>query len=118
MSGNGDFRSPALEITTNSGVRSPRLKYKSYQVINGKPGLDGLPAVYTENDSEAQTLVLTTEDTLCGVRVELYYTVFADMNVICRHSEITNTGENTLTLRNAQSISLDFPAGEYEYIHL
>ncbi len=116
--GASDFRSPAYEIETDNGLHTPELKYKSHEMINGKPPISGLPAVYVENDSEAQTLVITAADEVHGIEVKLYYTVFENFNAICRHSEITNISNPYIYLNNAQSVSLDFPAGAYEYIHL
>lgn len=117
-SGASDFRSPAYEIETDKGLHTPELKYKSYEIINGKPCIEGLPSVYTEDDKEAQTLIITAADEVHGIEVKLYYTVFEALNVICRHSEIINASNPYMYLTNAQSVSLDFPAGEYEYIHL
>lgn len=117
-SGASDFRLPAYEIETDKGLHTPELKYKSHEIVDGKPPIKGLPSVYTENDSEAQTLIITTSDDVHGIEVKLYYTVFENLNVICRHSEITNISNAYMYLNNAQSVSLDFPAGEYEYIHL
>ncbi len=117
-SGASDFRSPAYEIETDKGLHTPELKYKSHKIIDGKPPIKGLPAVYTENDNEAQTLIITMADDIHGIEVKLYYTVFENLNVICRHSEIINISNPYMYLNNAQSVSLDFPAGEYEYIHL
>lgn len=117
-SGASDFRSPAYEIETDKGLHTPELKYKSYEIINGKPRTEGLPSVYTEDGKEAQTLIITAADEVHGIVVKLYYTVFETLNVICRHSEIINASNPYMYLTNAQSVSLDFPAGEYEYIHL
>lgn len=117
-SGASDFRSPAYEIETDKGLHTPELKYKRYEIINGKPRTEGLPSVYTEDGKEAQTLIITVADDVHGIEVKLYYTVFEALNVICRHSEIINASNPYMYLTNAQSVSIDFPAGEYEYIHL
>lgn len=74
--GASDFRSPAYEMETDKGLHTPELKYKSHKIMKGKPPVNGLPAVYVENDSEAQTLVITTADKVHGIEVKLYYTVF------------------------------------------
>ena len=116
--GASDFRSPAYEITTNRGMHTPELKYRSYEIVQGKPKISGLPAVYTESDDEAQTLIITAADELYGLEVRLFYTVFEKLNVICRHAEIKNCGRSEIVIGNAQSVSLDFSAGDYEYIHL
>lgn len=113
-----DYRAPAYEIETDKGLHSPELKYKSHEIMNGKPPIEGLPAVYTESGNEARTLIITTADEAHGIEVKLYYTIFENRNVICRHSEIKNFANPYIYLNNAQSISVDFPAGDYEYIHL
>ncbi len=116
--GASDFRSPAYEILTSKGYHTPELKYVSHEIINGKPKLFGLPSTYVENDDEAQTLVITVEDKIHEIQVKLYYTIFEKFNAITRHSEIINVSSGSMYLKNAQSVSVDFPAGEYEYIHL
>lgn len=116
--GASDFRSPAYEILTQNGYHTPELKYVNHEIINGKPKLLGLPSTYVENADEAQTLVITTEDKVHEIRVKLYYTIFKNYNAITRHSEIINTSSGAMYLKNAQSVSIDFPAGDYEYIHL
>ncbi len=116
--GASDFRSPAYEILTQKGYHTPELKYVSHEIVNGKPKLSGLPSTYVESDDEAQTLIITVEDKVHEIRVKLYYTIFENYNAITRHSEIINTSSDAMYLKNAQSVSIDFPAGNYEYIHL
>ena len=116
--GASDFRSPAYEISTSRGMHTPELRYASYEIIDGKPKLAGLPSVYTESDSEAKTLIITLEDKPHEIEAKLFYTVFEDYNVVCRHAEIINKSKDEMLLKNAQSVSIDFPPSEYEYIHL
>ena len=116
--GASDFRSPAIEIVTETGIHTPEFKYKRHKMIKGKPELIGLPAVYTESEDEAETLVIIAGDEQYGIEIELYYTVFDKLNVVCRHCEIINISDMPVSLRNAQSVNLDLPPGEYGYIHL
>ncbi len=113
-----DYRSPAFEAETVTGVNTFEFKYQSFEIINGKPKLKDLPAVYAENGDEVQTLKIVTVDEYAGIEIDLYYTVFEKFSAICRHSEIKNIGENPISIKNAQSVSMDFPLGEYDYIHL
>ena len=62
--GNGDMRYPAQEILQKNGSRITSFTYKTHKIYKGKPKLEGLPATYTEKDSEAVTLEVTLEDTL------------------------------------------------------
>ncbi len=116
--GAGDYRSPAYEIMTDTGMHTPSVKYVKHEIVKGKPPIPSLPAVYTESDSEAETLIITAEDKDAGIEIRLFYTLFEGMNVLCRHAEIKNVSRPFIYLNNAQSVSLDFPAGNYEYIHL
>ena len=113
-----DYRSPAFEAKMPSGVNTFRFKYRSYEIIEGKPSLEGLPAVYAEAEDKAQTLKIVTVDEYAGIEIDLYYTVFENFSAICRHSEIKNIGKNEFVIENAQSLNLDFPLGDYEYMHL
>ena len=56
--GRGDMRSPALEIKNADGSRIVDLNYVNHTVTAGKPMPAGLPAVYCEDDSEAETLTV------------------------------------------------------------
>ncbi len=112
-----DFRIPAFEAEVKSGKNCFSFKYKEHKIIKGKPEIVGLPAVYTENENEAETLILTLLDADSGIEIDLHYSVFNDFAAICRHSVIKNTGSDRVIIKNAQSISLDKPAGKYDYIH-
>ncbi len=113
-----DYRSPAFEAKISNGVNTFQFKYKNYEITKGKQKLNGMPSVYVECEDEADTLKIITVDEYSGIEIDLYYTVFNDFSAICRHSEIKNIGDNTVEITNAQSMSLDFSVGEYEYIHL
>lgn len=45
-------------------------RYRSHVIYDGKYGMRGLPAVYA-GEKEAQTLEITMEDTVSGLRVIL-----------------------------------------------
>ena len=74
--GAGDTRLPALDARMADGSRLLDLQYQSHAVTPGKPPIEGLPATYTEQDDEADTLTVTLADPLAGVTVTLFYTVF------------------------------------------
>ncbi len=114
--GNGDFRQGAIEILQKNGSRSCRFRYVSHRITAGKPKLSGLPAVYTEEDGEAQTLIVTLEDTVCGAELELLYTLFADEGIITRSARITNRGSEAFHVTRAMSLCLDLPDNEYDWI--
>lgn len=116
--GDGDYRNPALNILYPDGSAITRLKYLSHKIYNGKPKLNGLPAVYTETDNEAQTLELVLYDDVTNVKVILKYTAFSEIDAITRSAEIINCSEDTITILNAQSTCVDMENDDYEFIHL
>ncbi|MCD7736160.1 MAG: alpha-galactosidase [Lachnospiraceae bacterium] len=52
--GTGDYRSAALQLANEDGVRGCDLRYRSARVVDGKYGIPGLPAVYA---NERETTV-------------------------------------------------------------
>lgn len=116
--GAGDTRLPALDARMADGSRLLDLQYQSHAVTPGKPPIEGLPATYTEQDDEADTLTVTLADPLAGVTVTLFYTVFAQLPAIARHAEIACTGENPVSLDRAMSLCLDLPDSDYEMVEL
>lgn len=116
--GAGDTRLPALDARMADGSRLLDLQYQSHAVAPGKPPIEGLPATYTEQDDEADTLTVTLADPLAGVTVTLFYTVFAQLPAIARHAEIACTGENPISLDRAMSLCLDLPDSDYEMVEL
>ena len=65
--GRGDYRPPMACARDASGQRCTELFYNSHRIVAGKPALEGLPASYVEDDSEAQTLLITLRDDLTGL---------------------------------------------------
>ena len=117
LRGHGDYRIPAFEIKQENGLSYADLTFTGLKITDGKPELPGLPSI-TASCSEAKTLELTCEDARAGLRVTMYYTVIEEEGVILRHQRIENTGMQTLRLENAQSLSLELPARDYDFLSL
>lgn len=114
--GTTDFRHPAIEIKQSNGSNISNFCYKSHSISSGKPKLTGLPATYTENNDEAETLTIVLKDELTHVQVELLYTLFAQGGIIARSAKITNNGTETVHLTTAMSLCLDLPDCNYEWL--
>lgn len=114
--GSSDYRFPAVEILQENGSRISDFCYVSHTVTAGKPKLEGLPATYTENEDEAETLTLIMEDKVTGVRLELLYTIFAESGVIARSARFINKGGSAVHLLKAMSLCLDLPDCDYDWI--
>jgi len=116
--GNTDLRNPAFIVQLENGSTITDLKYVSHEILKGKPTLAGLPSTYVECVDEAETLEITMEDSLIGLKVILTYTVFEDHNVITRSARFANEGNEKLKILRALSISVDFNRNDYKFLHL
>ena len=116
--GTTDYRHPAIEILQENGSRISEFRYDGYKISNGKPGLKGLPATYTEKDEEAQTLHIFLVDAFNGAKLELLYTIFSDYAAIARSVRIINKGKSVLHLLTAMSMSIDLPDKDYVWMQL
>ncbi|MBR6215312.1 MAG: alpha-galactosidase, partial [Spirochaetaceae bacterium] len=56
--GKSDFRPGAIELALNDGTHTLDLRYFSHDIIEEKPQLEGLPATYSVNSGEVETLAL------------------------------------------------------------
>lgn len=116
--GTGDMRYPAVEIAQENGSTITDFKYCSHTITGGKPKLEGLPATYTEADSEAQTLQILLRDALTGVELTLSYTIFEAVPAVARSARFVNAGAAGVTLNTAMSLSIDLPDRDYEMLTL
>lgn len=116
--GHGDFRNPAVQIKQVNGSSITEFVYDSYEIIFGKPELDGLPATYVEDKKEAETLVITLVDKLLGLKLKLSYTIYANRDVIARNALLENNGVVPVVIEKLASLSVDLPAQDLELISL
>lgn len=116
--GNTDYRKPAYQVQLENGSTISDLRYESHVIKKGKPGLQGLPATYVENDNEAETLEIVMRDALTNLKVVLCYTVFEQFNVITRSVNFLNEGTASLSLLRALSVSVDFRDADFDFMHL
>lgn len=116
--GTSDFRHPAYQVQLEDGSRITELTYRTHRIYQGKPELEGLPAVYVESEQEAATLELELHDVYSGMVVILSYTVFEQFNAIARSVRFANEGAQPLRLLRALSASLDFVDADYDCLYL
>lgn len=116
--GSSDLREPTFHAEYKDGSTVSDFEYKSYKITNGKKGIDGLPATYSENDGEAQTLEVTLTDKLTGLDIILQYGVFDKLNAITRSIRCENHGENRAVIDRILSASVDFKTDKFDMIHL
>jgi len=116
--GTTDYRYPAFEIEQKNGSRISNFEFETYRIYSGKPKLEGLPATYTENDNEAETLEITLVDKLINLKMILIYSVFESESAIARSVRFENNGSEECFINCAMSMSLEFPDCDYEMLQL
>ena len=113
--GTGDYRNIALNIKNEKGVESADLLFKSYEIRSGKYQLQGLPAVWAD-ENEAQTLEIVLADENAQVEVHLLYGVLEENDVITRSVRIKKTGTGQITIEKVAAACLDFVQGEFDVL--
>ena len=116
--GTTDFKNPAYEILQKNGSKITNFEYVSHKIYSGKPKLKGLPATYTEELSEADTLEVKLFDSVINAELVLIYTIFNNESAIARSCRFVNKNSEALELTNAMSMCLDLPDCNYEWIQL
>ncbi|HJA73434.1 MAG TPA: alpha-galactosidase [Candidatus Limosilactobacillus faecipullorum] len=114
--GTSDYRHPAYEVKQANGSTVTNFTFEGYQIINGKPQLTGLPATYASSSHPATTLEIALVDQLTQVKMILSYSIFSDSPIIARNVRFENHGKETVTLTTAQSLSVDLPDADYEWV--
>lgn len=116
-SGRGDARPAAVTAIGEDGTDCAFLTYKGYEISCGKKALYGLPYVYTENDSEADTLIIILKDEKTGLKAEVSYTVHYDLHTLTQSIRYSNEGGAAISLRNPASSCIHLRGG-YDLLHL
>lgn len=116
--GTSDFRHPAYQVRLEDGSRITELIYKGHRILNVKPKLEGLPAVYAEDGQEAQTLELELADAHSGLTVVLRYTVFEQFDAIARSVRFVNGSDQPIWLNRTLSASVDFFDSDFDCLYL
>lgn len=114
--GVGDFRISALDVQHENGSSALDLRYHSHNIIDGKYSINGLPAVY-DNDNSMQTLEIILKDTSSDIQVTLKYGILESLDIITRCAVITNTGKSPIKITRANSVCLDIPKNSWDLVH-
>ena len=113
--GLGDYRESAIEVKTAGGYTGVQLNYESYEILDEKPLLKGLPSTFAGEEA-SKTLVLHCKDAVLNLHADLLYTVFEKEDVITRSVVLHYDGTEPLYLTKVMSASLDMDNKEYEMI--
>lgn len=129
--GTGDYRSPAMVIRQENGSRIVNFEYEGYRILEGKPklmqtvsggGSDArtirLPATYTEDPEEAETLEIVLYDRIMETYLTLSYTIFRDFPVIARNARFEHKGDQKIVIERAMSMSVEWNEMDFDLITL
>ena len=115
--GANDYRPCALKVIEPDGTYATELEYQEYELLKGKPAIDGMPAVYTEDDSEADTIVFKHIDRKTGLQVYVYQSVMNKYGALSSYARIVNAGESHLVIEKAAS-GVFAQNGGWDLLHL
>ena len=106
--GKGDYRTPLVAASWGeSGERTLDLRFREAAVKKGTRKTSSPLPVSKDRRNEAETLELSFDDIMSGMRVTLVYTVFPSLDAITRRTVVENRGIEHIRLRSAASAQLD-----------
>ncbi|MCR4788587.1 MAG: alpha-galactosidase [Lachnospiraceae bacterium] len=115
--GIGDFREDCLSVETAGGNSACLPLFDSFEIIEGKPKITGLPATFGKKD-EVTTLILHCSDKVLKLNVDLIYSSFYDNDVITRSVKISNNADGYIYLKKVYSACLDMDNKDFEALSL
>lgn len=115
--GAADFRVSALAVRNANGDSVTDVRYVGHSIYAGKREIPGMPSSYA-GENEAETLEIYALDAVTGVRITLFYTVFASHGVMTRRVRVENTADRPCEIERALSLCVDLPSMEYDLITL
>ena len=110
--GTGDFRCPSRELEWEDGSSTVDFVFDSYEVLNDKYMLSALPSSYDET-GQTQTLKIVLKEKHRKVKLELYYSLYEQADVITRSMVLRNEGEENVQIKRFMSTQLDIPGTDY-----
>jgi len=116
--GTGDLRESAVSIRNADGNNCTDFRYVSHRISSGKSGIEGMPALWVEDENDASTLEILMQDEVTGVKAVLYYTVFEKYSAMTRSVKILNESDKTVDIERLFSCCVDFQTCEYDMITL
>ena len=116
--GAGDFRLSAFAVKNSDGNKVTDLRYVSHEIYTGKKALPELPSLYVDEEGEAQTLEIFTEDKVTGVKATLIYTVFEKKGAITRSVKVENPSDKPFYIDTIHSLCVDLPGYDYDMLGL
>lgn len=93
-------------------------RYVSHKIEYGKDVIKNMPHARIENNKCVETLIVTLKDIRSNVILELYYSIFDNLNVLIRNCRVINNETNVIDVKKLASLELDLPFADYECISM
>ncbi|MBU1144693.1 MAG: alpha-galactosidase [Firmicutes bacterium] len=116
--GKGDFRDPMLHFRLEDNSSITNFLYKSHEILPQKPSFSEMPETFGSDSNEIETLKITVSDPIAFIEIDLYYSVFYDIDVITRRTVIRNGSFQSITIEKAMSFNLDLLNQNYQILSL
>ena len=100
--GVGDFNEASIEIE-GSGSFTCDFTYEDHEVFEGDTSIKDLPSAY----GAETTLVVRMKDKVSHLKLDLYYAVYPECDVIARRAVLSNSGKRSFTLHKLMSYCMD-----------
>ena len=105
--GIGDYREPLITLFHPEIGFYSNFKYQSHEIT--RDAIKPLPASYGEDN----ILRIDLYDEILAIKLELYYKVFLDSNIISRYARLINESKKNITINRLFSMQLDFKDDGY-----
>ena len=111
--GHNDLRTPAFQVEQSDGTRISEFLYASHRIIPGKPDFGPGPSSQGDEYEGTQTLQINLTDKLKKQKLELYYTLYPERDILVRRTLLRNLDQKPVSLLKISSASLDFSPGPW-----
>lgn len=111
--GKGDIREPFLEVRYADGSVTSDFTFRSYEILTSKELTEklqtsGLPHSYSEDENDpAECLHISLQDVTNHLELQLFYTIYAECDVITRSACVSNHSDAAVTIERCMSAQLD-----------
>ena len=114
--GSSDYRLPAVEILQDNGSRICDFVYRTSPDYR-RQTKTGRPSRYLHRKrDEAQTLILTLQDPITGVELELFYTIFSRGGILAKKRPFRQWGNRNRTSFESHESLSGSPDCDYDWI--
>ena len=113
----GDYKNPVIEIELPDGSSVTDFRYKTHNIMKGKPDLPQLPHTYCNEDADADSLDIYLQDAVYDITAVIHYSVFK-CGAITKSVTLCNGLETGIRINRIASASFDMFNDNYQIVSL